>query len=427
MFVRNEDKRHEELCGGAFLEKDASRILNDLGFGSRIWGEGSGAEIRLQSNLPGSRPRWGVKTDSGYESNDEDSIRDNLRYWMAALIQAKINAPCKEKNRVPSVTVEPSEQLPSVPTSVPALSPRPQRSELTQREGPSDTYGLAPSRSKRRGNRSAAMVEAKTKAASDRSRSRARSDDSSDSTGTFSFTSYIQTGSEADFPQSTSNGSKRRRIDIPQGRSHTRSPQQSPDVTSTAGVNLPTDASTNITAPDMINNNDNNIAIHEGSLSGADQMKRKLQLDLIRLLNNEPDFNTILHEVIPPTRKLYAMSPHRKPYSDLEVEFRNFNRALDHWESLIKTRTAASSGVTPSPREDPLQELAAQGTFEDRVAMLHDLGPRSHIDFPFEGWTISLALFFEGLLGDTYMPFPFEDLVDRLRAVNRPLYDTDGG
>jgi hypothetical protein len=177
----------------------------------------------------------------------------------------------------------------------------------------------------------------------------------------------------------------------------------------------------------MINNNDNNIAIHEGSLSGADQMKRKLQLDLIRLLNNEPDFNTILHEVIPPTRKLYAMSPHRKPYSDLEVEFRNFNRALDHWESLIKTRTAASSGVTPSPREDPLQELAAQGTFEDRVAMLHDLGPRSHIDFPFEGWTISLALFFEGLLGDTYMPFPFEDLVDRLRAVNRPLYDTDGG
>jgi hypothetical protein len=176
----------------------------------------------------------------------------------------------------------------------------------------------------------------------------------------------------------------------------------------------------------MINNNDNNIAIHEGSLSGADQMKRKLQLDLGRFLSNEPDFTGILHKVILPTRKLYAMSPHRKPYSDLEVEFRNFNRALDHWESLIKTRTA-SSGVTPSPREDPLQELAAQGTFEDRVAMLHDLGPRSHIDFPFEGWTISLALFFEGLLGDTYMPFPFEDLVDRLRAVNRPLYDTDGG
>ena len=98
-------------------------------------------------------------------------------------------------------------------------------------------------------------------------------------------------------------------------------------------------------------------------------------------------------------------------------------RALDHWESLIKTRTASPS-VIQSPLKDPLQELAAKGTFEDRVAMLHNLGPRSHIDFPFEGWTISLALFFEGLLGDTYMPFPFKDLVDRLRAVNRRLYDT---
>jgi hypothetical protein len=175
----------------------------------------------------------------------------------------------------------------------------------------------------------------------------------------------------------------------------------------------------------MVNNNDNNIDIHEDSLSGADRMKRKLQLDLSRFLNNEPDFNAILHEVIPPTRKLYAISPHREPYSDLEVEFRNFNRALEHWERLIKTRTASPSAIQ-SPLKDPLQELAAKGTFEDRVAMLHDLGPRSHIDFPFEGWTISLALFFEGLLGDTYMPFPFEDLVDRLRAVNRPLYDTDG-
>jgi hypothetical protein len=71
-FAKHEDERHEELCSGAFLEKDALRILNYLGFGSRIWGEGSGAEIRLQSNLPGSRPRWGVSTDSGYESNDED-------------------------------------------------------------------------------------------------------------------------------------------------------------------------------------------------------------------------------------------------------------------------------------------------------------------------------------------------------------------
>jgi hypothetical protein len=40
------------------------------------------------------------------------SIRDNLRYWMAALIQAKIDAPCKEKKSVPSVTAERMEQLP---------------------------------------------------------------------------------------------------------------------------------------------------------------------------------------------------------------------------------------------------------------------------------------------------------------------------
>jgi hypothetical protein len=72
MFVQHEDKRDEELRCGAFLEKDALHILGYLGFGRRIWGEGSGAETRLKSNLPGSRPRWGVDTDSGYEDNDED-------------------------------------------------------------------------------------------------------------------------------------------------------------------------------------------------------------------------------------------------------------------------------------------------------------------------------------------------------------------
>jgi hypothetical protein len=66
----------------------------------------------------------------------------------------------------------------------------------------------------------------------------------------------------------------------------------------------------------------------------------------------------------------------------------------------------------------------AQGTFEDRVAMLHTCGPRSQIHFPLERWTIYLALFFEGLLGVTYMPFPFEDLVIRLRTANQSLYDS---
>jgi hypothetical protein len=71
-FAQDENERYAELCGGAFLENDALHILNHLRFGQRIWGEGPGAEIRLQSNLPGSRPRWGIDTGSGYENNDED-------------------------------------------------------------------------------------------------------------------------------------------------------------------------------------------------------------------------------------------------------------------------------------------------------------------------------------------------------------------
>jgi hypothetical protein len=107
----------------------------------------------------------------------------------------------------------------------------------------------------------------------------------------------------------------------------------------------------------------------------------------------------------------------------LEVDFKNFERALDHWESLINQVTA-SAGITQSVVEDTLPKLAEQKTFEDRVAMLRGLGPRSHVDFPFESWTVSLALFFEGLLGDTYMPVPFEDLVSQLRVANQSLYDT---
>jgi hypothetical protein len=185
----------------------------------------------------------------------------------------------------------------------------------------------------------------------------------------------MHTDSEADFPRARNNRSKRRRID-------TGSPQQDLEVTSTAGANLPSDITTNITIPDDSNNK--NIDVDEGGLSqlsGADEIKRKLQLDLTRFLNKELDYAGILREVIPPTRKLYADSPYRKPYSDLDVDFRNFNRALDHWESLIKRRTG-SSGVIPTPLKDPLQELAAQGTFEDRVAALRNLGPRSHTEFP---------------------------------------------
>ncbi|KAH7394838.1 hypothetical protein BKA66DRAFT_285924 [Pyrenochaeta sp. MPI-SDFR-AT-0127] len=416
-FVKDEDKRHEELCGGVFLEKDAVRILNYQGFGLRIWGEGSEAETRLKSNLPGPRPRWGVNTDSGYENNDEDNIRLNLRCWMAARIQAKTNAPCKEKKRVPSVTVEHIEQI--LPQF--ASQSRQQRPELAQQEGSAESsseLASAPSRSEHHTRLFVATVGAKLD--SNRASTLARSDGSDDSWPLMSFT---HSGSEADFTQSKSNQTKRPRIDIPTRRPRTRSRQQNAKSTSTAGANLLSDASTNITTPDVCNNNNNNTDVDDDGLSWADQTKRKLQLDLTRFLNSELDYAGILREVIPPTRQLYTLSPYRKPYSDMEVEFRNFSRALDHWESLI-TRLTASAGATQPPLEDPLKELAAQGTFEDRVVMLHNFGPRSHIDFPLEKWTISLALFFEGLLGDIYMPLPFEDLVIRLRAANQSLYDS---
>jgi hypothetical protein len=258
---------------------------------------------------------------------------------MAARIQAKINAPCKEKKCVPSVTVEHIEQ----PLLERASQPPAQQPKPAQQEGSSDTAELAPFRLEHRGK----MVAAEPKADSTRSRSRARSDSNGDdSDDSFPFTSFMHTDSEADVPRARNNRSKRQRLD-------TGSPEQDLEVTSTAGANLPSDITTNITTPD---DNNNNINVDEGGpsqLSGADEIKRNLQLDLTRFLNKELDYTGILREVIPPTRKLYADSPYRKPYSDLEVEFRNFNRALDHWESLIK-RLTASSGVTPSPLEDPL-------------------------------------------------------------------------
>ncbi|KAF2023024.1 hypothetical protein EK21DRAFT_119154 [Setomelanomma holmii] len=97
-FVKDEDKRQEELRGGAFLENDALRILNNGGFGRSIWGSEAMAGLNSGYYI-GHPPRWGVDTKSGYENNDEDSIRLNLRFWMAARIQAQINCPLKERKR----------------------------------------------------------------------------------------------------------------------------------------------------------------------------------------------------------------------------------------------------------------------------------------------------------------------------------------
>ncbi|KAJ6284343.1 hypothetical protein J3E71DRAFT_377966 [Bipolaris maydis] len=416
-FAQKEDKRYKELCGDAFLEKEAVHILKDLKFGQEIWGENSGAKTRLKSNLQGQRPRWGVQTKSGYKSNDEDSIQLNLRHWMAARIQAKINAPCREKTSVPLATVKHTAQ----PSSELTSPSRSQQSKLIQEKGFSDAPKLT-SLSKRHRNHSLPTVRGGSTADSSQSRSRENPGESSDSDKSFSFTSFLVTGSEAGFPQSAVNRSKRQRIDIPQGRSNTRSPQLSSETTSVVDIHVPSDKSADIVISDASSKN-NNVDIDKDSLSGADRMKRKLQLDLTRFLDGEPDYTGILREVIPPAKQLYAISQHCKPHSDLEIEFSDFNRALIHWENLLERRTA-SSDVVRSFLEDLIQKLADQANFEDRVALFHHSGSRSHVEFPPQILTISLALFFEGLLGDAYMPFSFKVLVNKLRTVNQTLYDT---
>jgi hypothetical protein len=141
----------------------------------------------------------------------------NLRYWMAARIQAKINAPCKEKKCVPSVTVEHIEQpLPERASQSPAQQPK-----LAQHGGSPDTSELAPFRLEHRGK----VVAAEPKADSNRSRSRARSGSDSnenDSDDSFSFTSFMHTDSEADL-RGRNNRSKRRRIDTRSPRTRSRS------------------------------------------------------------------------------------------------------------------------------------------------------------------------------------------------------------
>jgi hypothetical protein len=181
------------------------------------------------------------------------------------------------------------------------------------------------------------MVEEKQEADRSRSKGRARSDSSPDSNGNLSFTGFMHghSDSEAAFTRLRISRSKRPRVDIAERRSYTQSPQYTTEVTSTVGANLPSEASTEFTIPDMGDNNntDNNNTDNnnvEDSLSETDRTKQKLQLNLTRFLKNQLDYASILAEVILPTRQLYAVSPHRQPYSDLEVEFTNFKRALDH-------------------------------------------------------------------------------------------------
>jgi hypothetical protein len=138
----------------------------------------------------------------------------------------------------------------------------------------------------------------------------------------FSFRTFLVSETEADI-LSKSKRPKRLRRDSLTHRSHTRSPLLSSKATFTADSTLQSDPSTNITLPDVRNVYVTNI--NNSSLSLDNQIKQKLQLNLVRFLNNELDFAGVLSEVILPTKHLYAISPYCELYSDLEFEFKNFN------------------------------------------------------------------------------------------------------
>jgi hypothetical protein len=50
--------------------------------------------------------------------------------------------------------------------------------------------------------------------------------------------------------------------------------------------------------------------------------------------------------------------------------------------------------------------------------MLYNYSPILKIDFPLRILTILLSLFFKGLLGNTYIPFLFKNIVSKLRSTN---------
>ncbi|PVH92675.1 hypothetical protein DM02DRAFT_604984 [Periconia macrospinosa] len=432
--VKDDEKRHKDLCSGAFLKAAAEHILHDMGYGQRIWCEDNGAEARLKSVLTGPSPRWGVMTDAGqYEKNDEEEITLNLRYWMAARIQAKTNAPCKEKRRVPATTEAHIRQTPQ--TTTPSYQ---QRSAPVRRRGSQASlcgFAFPPSPSKEhRIDLSMAVGGAESYSTSNRSGRRTRSNSSE---FLRSSTSFACSSSRSNCSQSGNKRVKRSREDIIREFSHPQ-PSQHNTSSSVMSSDRVYPISTRVSDPDpevgrICGTSTDMFPLTITSTNDADPLSdsfaddttasRKLQPRLGSFLSNEPEYSSIVQEVILPTKQLYALSHHRQPHDDLYVMFRGFNQALDHWGTLI-TRFEGFVGAAQSPCEDPLQHLIGQMTFKDRVAAFRKLGLKSQTRIPFEEWTMSLALLFEGLLGHQYMPFPFEDLVIRLRAANQSLYDS---
>ncbi|KAH7067056.1 hypothetical protein FB567DRAFT_599660 [Paraphoma chrysanthemicola] len=91
------EKLDRELAHTSFLQLAISGVLDKRGFGKLIWGRQPKAWGCPESKLHVMRPRWRVGKTSKCSTNDEASIRYNLRCWIAARIHEKINAPDLDK------------------------------------------------------------------------------------------------------------------------------------------------------------------------------------------------------------------------------------------------------------------------------------------------------------------------------------------
>lgn len=72
--AKDTTKLHEQLEGCAFLKAEADWILEERGYGRRVWGEDCGVNTRLKNNLEGTYPRWRATTASGERvENDHET------------------------------------------------------------------------------------------------------------------------------------------------------------------------------------------------------------------------------------------------------------------------------------------------------------------------------------------------------------------
>jgi hypothetical protein len=186
---------------------------------------------------------------------------------MATRIQAKINAPYKEKRSVPSVSEEHIEQTPQI-----ALPPQRQLVLVQRKSFLELSSGLAPLSSRSIESHTGlpmGMAGAQLDLNSNRSRNRARSHDSENS---WTFMDFTRLGSQASSSPAKRKGAKRLKIDSADGRSHPSSPQhKSLDLVDLRSVqefnhHVEVGTSTDILTPDV---RDNDIDVDGGESSSS--------------------------------------------------------------------------------------------------------------------------------------------------------------